>query len=318
MPPRNSTGRAAPQRILTYRAAGYWRRAAAFFFWLCASAVLPAAAITNALGGFVLVALILSFAVQGRMSPIPALVAASQRRTAKALRAAPRARVRIVAPAISPLYGLLGGLVGWIVPTVVGGVAIEHQSFPLALVAAALLGVAAWAMHRLVFAHRREALTVGLDGVAVDGHGFAAWRDVRGAGFAQVVMPAGDTQPALVLDVERGDSSEQWSIPMDEAGAKLFARELEQRREAKPPEVPAGLSEELVTAGTVPWRDAAVPVGDLVRTLRDPGAAREERVRVAELLRVHAPEEVDRFAEETADAELEAEIGRAAAADTDT
>jgi hypothetical protein len=99
---------------------------------------------------------------------------------------------------------------------------------------------------------------------------------------------------------------------MDEAGATILARELEGRRSAKPPEPGADLSDALVTAGAVPWRDAAVPVADLVWTMRDPGAGREERVRVAEMLRVHAPDEVDRFAEETADAELEAELAGAA------
>jgi len=47
-----------------------------------------------------------------------------------------------------------------------------------------------------------------------------------------------------------------------------------------------------------------------VRTLRDGTAPLGERVRVAEVLATHAPEEVELLAEETADDELRAALAR--------
>jgi hypothetical protein len=53
------------------------------------------------------------------------------------------------------------------------------------------------------------------------------------------------------------------------------------------------------------YRVASVPESDLVATLRDGSRPLEERVRVAEALALQAPEELERFAAETADPELE-------------
>jgi hypothetical protein len=57
-------------------------------------------------------------------------------------------------------------------------------------------------------------------------------------------------------------------------------------------------------------RVAAVPRAELVRTLHDGSAPREERVRVAEVLAAHAPEEVAQLSDETADDALREALAR--------
>lgn len=238
-------------------------------------------------GWFPVCALVLGIIGLHRRSPLDYLASLLERRLASQLARAGRVELMATRSVVDPLVALLGAGTLWIVPLCAGAYAYKNQSgyvVALALLALTTIGIA-----RLLLGRPSTALTLGADGVRLPEHGFvpyAAIEDVRVRGEDLCIAWSGRMERITVGGT-----------------AGVIVAEIERRRAL--PVTPTPKAEEVA----VHARIADVPP-DLVATLRDGAASRDERVRVAEVLRVAAPAEVDRLAEETADDELAERLSR--------
>jgi hypothetical protein len=257
-------------------------RWSAFALWLAAAGFLPLRAIhplatwLAVIGGFAgLIGI-------GRRSPVPWLVALREGILAR--RIATRARATIVGGGRVPdaLVAILVGGLTWLVPLWAGAYAEKNPGLGATVFALVIYLQTALLFGRVVLGRRDPiAVTIGEDGVHLPDRGFVPYASITSASVRDDV---------LVMTVD-GASVE---LGIGESGARLVRGAIASRR-AKPvapsaPE-PAG------------FRVAAVPA-ELVDILRDGAQPRGERLRVAEVLRVAAPDEVERVASATADEEL--------------
>lgn len=271
---------------LRLRDEAFLYRRAGLIFWFGPAAWLTCSALH--LGWLPVAALIVGLLGINKHSPLGFVARRLERRLARQLARGGRAELVGTRSVVDPLVALLAAGTLWIVPLCAGAYAYKNESgyvVAVAILALTLLGVG-----RLVLGRPATALTLGVDGVRLPGHGFVPYAAIE------------DTR------VQSDDVCVTWAGRMERftvgGTAGVIVSELERRRALPVAPAPSPASEVAVHA-----RIADVPP-DLVATLRDGAAPREERVRVAEVLRIAAPAEVDRLLEETADEELAARLRR--------
>ncbi len=270
---------------------------ALFLTWFATAAILPVAAIGGRAAWIpaavpALMILLIQFFGR-RASPSAWAVKLWNDHAQHRLQRAAAADVRIAAGTAGD-YVLLVPLLGvmlWGVALAVGAVAYKHPSLGSEVAAFATLLGATALMNRIAYpAQSHVDMRVGADGV----------RDEHGAFVAYDAMPSIEDTMVKVL-YERGADRDALELMMREVGRRRALAEA-----AKSGNGATAVRERVAHEPSM--RDNAPPIDDLVRVLHDGSAPREERVRVAELLRVHAPEEVERAALETADDEFEDQI----------
>ncbi|MDB4946392.1 MAG: hypothetical protein JWP97_5926 [Labilithrix sp.] len=262
-------------------------RWAAFALWLGAACALPLHALHPSLS--VVTALLLGggFLWLSPLSPIPLVTRIFARRLARRLQQGGRVDLVGYRGHVEAVVALLAGGTLWTLPLFAGAYAVKHPGIVGVVIAILVLAVTTAGIGALAYGTDEDVVTLGVDGLRIAEHGFVPYGSVTS------------------LEVERGRLSVR-RVDGPELVLQLgtladaVSADIERRRVASP--------EASVREVEVHSRVAAVPTDELLATLRDGRAPREERVRVAEILRATAPAEIERVAEETADEELRARI----------
>jgi hypothetical protein len=254
-----------------------------FALWLGAAGFLPLRAIHPFASWLAITSCLVGLHGIGRRSPLQRIVEWREKRLARRIEGDARASIVGGGRVPDALVAILVGGLTWLVPLWAGAYAEKNPGLGASAFAVIIYVLTAMFFGRLVVG-RRDALavTIGEDGVHLPERGFVPY-----AAIASVSI----RDELLVLSID-GASVE---LKLGESGARLISRAIALRK-AKPSAPPK--------ATTTGFRIASVPT-ELIETLRDGGQPRAERVRVAQVLRVAAPEEVERVADSTADEGLE-------------
>ena len=282
---------ARPMRIRVVDAAtlGRW---AGLAIWFGLAALLPLRALSPTLAVFTTLGLFIGFLLVGRASPVGVIAVHLGGRLSARLARTPRVDLVVRAPRVDGLVAFLAAGALWLLPLCAGAYAVKNPGLVGIVIAIAVLALTTAGVGALVLGRDRDVVTLGADGLRT-----AMWGFVPYAAITTTEVDGDD------LRVRR-DGGPDLLIPLGEL-AGVVAADLARRRAvhaARPGVVAADRD--------VHPRVAAVPAEELIGTLRDGTVPREERVRVADILRSAAPEEVRRLAEETADEELASFLGR--------
>jgi len=285
------------------------RRPLPYLLWLCACAatLLPPLREEATVAAFLCFVVMLIRVRRDDETMYSRAMSCLQRKRFKRGLARPgRVVVSLAEPRLGVWKAIAVGFAGWLVALLVATACVNMQTTLALGVGVSVLTMLAFVLHRLTFGGAtRDVATLGYDGVSI-GPDFVPHARI------EAVLSSLDTH--VIVRARGADGRTQAFDARCAEATPEVCEEIERRRAAWLADTAtrelAGPRAEDTEEHAAGMREAAVPRAELVRTLRDGTAPLDERVRVAEVLATHAPEEVELLAEETADDELRAALAR--------